>query len=350
MLYFLYKFVQNKIMFLKFLDILEKEIYNKPVVSRMDSKFKILISTIISARTKDETTEKVCEKLFLKVKDFEDLRKIDQKELEELLYPAGFYREKAKRLKELANIMKQFGDVIPNNLEDLIKLPGVGIKTATLYLSLAEKIDEICVDTHVHRITNRWEFVDTLTPEETYYELKKKLPKKYWKKINDLLVIFGKTVCKPFNPDCNNCKFKTFCPYFLKWSYFYDVLNKYGFNEGIKNEKGTYVLHLYLKKNKNILIGKKKIFFKKGHYFYVGSAYGKTINLQNRINRHLKKEKNKHWHIDYFLEYANIKKVYTTSLKCEKEICKDLAFLDFIKDFGNSDDNKNPSHLFYIKP
>ena len=337
-------------MFEKFLKSLEKEIQTKPVVSKMDSKFKILISTIISARTKDEVTEKVCEKLFSKVKNFEDLRKIDQRELESLIYPAGFYKEKVKRLKELANTMKQYNDEIPDNLEELIKLPGVGIKTATLYLSLAEKKDEICVDTHVHRITNRWNFVNTLTPEETYFELKKKLPKEYWKKINNLLVIFGKTVCKPLDPDCGDCKFKLFCPYFLKWSYLYDILYKYGFMEEIKESEGTYVLHLYLKENKNILIGKRKIFFRKGHYFYVGSAYGKTINLKTRIERHLRKDKNKHWHIDYFLEFANVRKVYTTTLKCEKEVCKDLSFLDFIKGFGNSDDNENDSHLFYIKP
>ncbi len=337
-------------LFLKFLERLENEIQTKPVVSKMDTKFKILVSTIISARTKDEITEKVCEKLFLKVQSFEDLRKVDQKYLENLIYPAGFYREKAKRLKELSEIMKQFNDKIPNKLEDLVKLPGVGIKTAALYLSLAEKIDEICVDTHVHRITNRWDFVNTSTLEETYFELKKKLPKKYWRKINDLLVVFGKTVCKPLNPDCNNCKFKSFCPYFLKWSYFYDVLNKYDFVEGVKEEKGTYVLHLYLKENKNILVGKRKFSFRRGHYFYVGSAYGKTVNLETRIKRHLSKEKNKHWHIDYLLEYANIRKVYTTPLKCEKNVCKDLSFLEFIKDFGNSDDIENPSHLFYIKP
>ena len=336
-------------MFIKFLNRLDREIKIKPVVSRMDKKFKILISTILSARTKDEITEKVCEKLFSKIKDFEDLRKIDLKELENLIYPVGFYREKAKRLKELAEVMKKHNNEIPNSLEELVKLPGVGIKTATLYLSLAEKQDEICVDTHVHRISNRWNFVDTVTPEETYYELKKKLPKEYWRKINDLLVIFGKTVCKPVVPDCDNCKFKATCPYFLRWSSFYDILNKYKFKEGIKFETGTYILLMYLKENKNIIIGKRKIFFRKGYYIYVGSAKGRSANLKNRISRHLSKEKKKHWHIDYLLEHVNINKVFTSPLFCEKEVCKDLSFLDSVKNFGNSDDKENDSHLFYIK-
>jgi len=329
--------------------------FQTPVVELIEAQtkdpFKILITTLLSARTKDQTTSAVVTRLFQQIDTYGDLKKYSLEELEKMIYPVGFYRNKAKYLQKMPYVLEEkFNGIVPETIDQLCELPGVGRKTANLVRAIAFKKPAICVDIHVHRICNRWDFVNTSTPEETYFELKKKLPKEYWRKINDLLVIFGKNICKPLNPNCDGCKFKSFCPYFLKWSYFYDILNKYGFTEGIKESKGTYILHLYLRENKNILIGKRKIFFRKGHYFYVGSAYGKTINLKTRIERHLRKDKNKHWHIDYFLEFANVRKVYTTSLKCEKEVCKDLNFLDFIEGFGNSDDNENDSHLFYIKP
>jgi len=339
-----------------FLDQLSRDLDKKPVVSKMNSKFKILISTILSARTKDEVTEKVSERLFKRVTSFEDLNNISQEELESLIYPVGFYKQKAKRLKELAKIIiTKYGGEIPKSIDELTKLPGIGLKTATLYLSLAENDDEICVDTHVHRICNRFEFVDTKFPEETYYELKKKLPKRYWNRINDLLVVFGQTICKPKKPLCVLCKYKSICPYYEKLNKFESLLDKYSFRKvsksNIPREKGTYILKIYLKENRNILIGKRKLFFEKGYYFYVGSAFGSNINLYNRINRHLSNSKKKHWHIDYFLEYANIESVYVSHLRCESDVAKELEnIFKPIFNFGNSDDKSSKSHLFYLKP
>ena len=175
--------------------------------------FKILVSTILSARTKDEVTKIATERLFSKIKNVYDLQKLDEKEIEELIYPVGFYRNKAKLLKKLANVLiEEFGGKVPQRIEDLTKLPGVGRKTANLVLILGFNKDGICVDTHVHRIVNRWGYVKTKIPEETEMELRKKLPKKFWKRINTLLVSFGQNICKPVSPKCSVCGLKDICP------------------------------------------------------------------------------------------------------------------------------------------
>lgn len=199
-------------------NILKKEIvnYNVPIVDLMKARgnntFNILIATILSARTKDETTAKAVSKLFLKVKDFEDLEKIELKELERLLYPVGFYKTKAKHLKKLAvMIRKEFNNKIPSEIDDLIKLPGVGRKTASLVMTAAFDKHAITVDTHVHRIMNRFGYVKTKTPYETEMALRKKLPKKYWKNINYFLVSFGQTICSPISPHCSKCPVRKYC-------------------------------------------------------------------------------------------------------------------------------------------
>ncbi len=344
---------------MELLEILKKRTNKNAVVTDIakdKDPFKILISTIISARTKDEVTEEVSKKLFKVINSVEDILKIDDKKLEELIYPAGFYRVKAKKIKELAKILiDKYNGKVPDSMEELLKLPGVGRKTANLVLSLAFDKDGICVDTHVHRICNRWEIVDTETPEETEMVLRKKLPKKYWKDINNLLVVFGREICN-VRPKCNICydEIKEICPYYKKLKYFNEILKKYEFKKvskkKIPNEKGTYILKIKLKDGRKIKFGKNEVFFKKGIYFYVGSAYGSTVNLKNRIERHLKDEKKYHWHIDYLLKYGKVEEIYITNKKVECLVAKDLAkMFKSIKGFGCSDCSCS-SHLFYFKP
>jgi len=196
----------------KVYDILKKEVinYNVPVVNiiqvQTKDPFKVLITTILSARTKDEVTYLAAKKLFSKIKNIKDLEKISKKDIEKLIYPVGFYTTKAKNLKLLPKILKkEFNNIIPNTVEELIKLPGVGRKTANLVVTIAFDKHAICVDTHVHRIMNRLGYIKTKTPHETEMRLRKKLPKKYWKTINSILVAFGQNTCKPISPFCSKC-------------------------------------------------------------------------------------------------------------------------------------------------
>ncbi|MCX8029596.1 MAG: endonuclease III [Brevinematales bacterium] len=177
--------------------------------------FQILVSTILSLRTKDEVTYPVASKLFQNLKTPEDFAKAEVKDIEKLIYPVGFYRNKAKILKEISKILiDKYNGKVPSNIEDLTSLPGVGRKTANLVLSVAFGIDAICVDTHVHRISNRIGLVKTKTPEETEFKLMEIIPKQHWRKINYLMVAFGQTICKPRNPLCNKCNIKNMCNYY----------------------------------------------------------------------------------------------------------------------------------------
>ncbi|MEJ5173296.1 MAG: endonuclease III [Hydrogenothermaceae bacterium] len=202
----------------KIFEILNKEYqkWNAPVIQFMaqngDDPFKILVSTILSLRTKDEVTAKASERLFNVVKFPKDLLKLTEKEIENIIYPVGFYRNKAKVLKEVAKeLIQNYNGKVPDNLEDLLKLKGVGRKTANLVLSAAYKKPAICVDTHVHRISNRLGFVKTKDPHQTEFELMKVIPKRYWQDINRLFVAFGQTICKPIKPTCDECPIKDFC-------------------------------------------------------------------------------------------------------------------------------------------
>jgi len=202
------------------MDILRREIekFRKPIVEVFSRKnpdpFKILVATLLSARTKDTITAKVIDKLFGVVNGPEDFIKIDEERLATLIYPIGFYRQKAKHLKELSRqLLEKYNGKVPDTIEELITLPGVGRKTANLVLILGFNKDAICVDTHVHRIVNRWQYVNTKTPEETEMELRKKLPKKHWKEINRILVTFGQNICTPVNPKCESCPINKICPY-----------------------------------------------------------------------------------------------------------------------------------------
>lgn len=176
--------------------------------------FKVLIATILSQRTKDEKTKIAEEKLFKEISSPHDALNIPVEKIEELIKDVGFYKTKAKRIKEISKILvEKYNGKVPENIDDLLKLKGVGRKTANCVLLFAYKKNAIPVDTHVHRISNRIGLVSTKTPEETEIQLRK-IPEKYWKFINYLFVQHGQKVCNPKNPKCNECKISKICDYY----------------------------------------------------------------------------------------------------------------------------------------
>ena len=177
--------------------------------------FSILIGTILSARTKDESTTKVVKQLFGKYKTPKDLANAKLKDVEKIIKPIGFFHVKSKRIIDVAKIINsKYKGNVPNNLDDLVELPGVGRKTANCVLVYAFEKPAIPVDIHVHRISNRLGLVKTKTPEETETALMKKIPKKFWLDINDTFVMYGQNICKPISPMCNVCKIKKNCKYY----------------------------------------------------------------------------------------------------------------------------------------
>jgi len=204
--------------FAKALDILETEYpkWKAPVLDLIalntHDPFRILISTIISLRTKDQVTTVASRKLYAVADTPAEIAKLSVEKIEQLIYPAGFYHTKAKQIKEICRILvNDYDSSVPHTMEELLSFKGVGRKTANLVLALGFNIPAICVDTHVHRITNRLGYVKTSVPEETEFALRKKLPEKYWLRINTLMVAFGQTICIPTIPRCPICKL-TFCP------------------------------------------------------------------------------------------------------------------------------------------
>ncbi len=173
--------------------------------------FKVLVATILSSRTKDEVTSQAAKRLFDRVKNPEDLEQLSVSEIEKLIYPVGFYRVKARNLARLPSALKEVGGKVPDTMEELLKLPGVGRKTANLVLSRAFGKPAICVDTHVHRLVNMWGFVHSKTPEQTEDALKKLLPLHLWSQVNPTLVAFGQKVCKPKSPRCTCCPLSSWC-------------------------------------------------------------------------------------------------------------------------------------------
>jgi len=172
--------------------------------------FRILIGTILSARARDEVTEFIAEELFKKYKNAKQLSKAKQKDVEKIIKPIGFYRNKAKNVIAAAKAVDGLGKV-PDEEKGLLALPGVGRKVAGCVLVYAFKKDAIPVDTHVHRISNRLGLVKTKTPEKTELALVEKVPRRYWQDVNDLLVHHGKTICKPITPLCGKCKIEKYC-------------------------------------------------------------------------------------------------------------------------------------------
>lgn len=175
--------------------------------------YKVLVATILSARTKDETTAKAAARLFREAPDLAGLAALSEEHLARLIFPVGFYKNKAGFLARLPGVLaREFGNRIPDAVEPLTRLPGVGRKTANLVVAVAFKKPAICVDTHVHRIMNIWGYVATKTPLETEMALREKLPPQHWLTINSTLVAFGQGTCRPVAPHCDRCVIAEYCP------------------------------------------------------------------------------------------------------------------------------------------
>jgi len=187
-----------------------EEYRNRP---KADAPWAILVSTILSLRTKDEVTRVRSKALLEKAPGPKELILLGEEETARLAYPAGFYRNKARHLQKIAAILlEKYQGQVPRDMEALLGLPGVGRKTANLVLTEAFDIDGICVDIHVHRISNRLGWVSTKDPLATEIALREELPRKYWKRINNLLVLYGQNVCRPISPFCSSCKISEYCP------------------------------------------------------------------------------------------------------------------------------------------
>lgn len=182
------------------------------VAERSRDPYQVLVSCLLSLRTKDTTTEGATERLFRLARTPEDMVKLSTRVIREAIYPVGFYRTKAETLKEVSrSLIERFGSSVPDRMEDLLSLKGVGRKTANLVLTLGFGKYGICVDIHVHRISNRLGYIRTKTPEETESALRRKLPRKYWIIFNDLLVPFGQNLCRPISPFCSRCPVSSHC-------------------------------------------------------------------------------------------------------------------------------------------
>lgn len=179
------------------------------------SPLGILIGTILSARTRDENTSAVVKDLFSRYKTARELARARLSDVEKIIKRTGFYRVKARRIIEVAAIIdSKYKGKVPQTLEELVALPGVGRKTANCVLVYAFDKPAIPVDTHVHRISNRLGLVQTKTPEETEAELMDRIPKKHWLRINDIFVMYGQNICKPISPMCEVCQVRKFCKYY----------------------------------------------------------------------------------------------------------------------------------------
>ena len=192
---------------------------NAPVLTiknlTKNNRFKVLVFAFLSTRTKDEKTIEATRKLFSIIKGPKDLDNISVEQLEKILYGVGFYKTKAKRLKELAKTLcLKYACKVPESFEQLITMPGIGRKVANVYLADALNKDVIAVDVHVHRISNRLGLVQTKTPEQTEQELKKIVKKKLWNRVNIAMVAYGQTICKPIGPLCKECPLKRSCKYY----------------------------------------------------------------------------------------------------------------------------------------
>jgi endonuclease III len=190
--------------------------WQTPVVTLIaeasDSPFKVLISCILSLRTQDSTTAQASRRLFALADSPETMVRLTAKKIEQAIFPVGFYRTKANTILEICrSLTEKYSGRVPDEIDELIKFKGVGRKTANLVVTLGYNKPGICVDTHVHRISNRWGYVKTATPEKTEVALRQKLPKQYWIEYNDLLVSFGQQLCRPISPLCSQCPVAKYC-------------------------------------------------------------------------------------------------------------------------------------------
>jgi len=178
----------------------------------VDRPFETLVSTILSLRTKDKVTGEAARRLLSRAPTPEAIAALPVTTIEKLIYPVGFYRTKARNLKATCRVLlAQHRGLVPRSMDNLLQLPGVGRKTANLVLTVGHDDYGICVDTHVHRISNLWGYVRTKTPDESEFALRKKLPRRYWKTYNDLLVTFGQNLCVPVSPWCSRCPVALYC-------------------------------------------------------------------------------------------------------------------------------------------
>lgn len=174
--------------------------------------FHILISTLLSLRTKDAVTAAASQRLFALADTPQAMLRLTPRQIERAIYPVGFYRIKARNILRVCRaLIEQYDGRVPDDIDVLLKLPGVGRKTANLVITLGYGQPGICVDTHVHRITNRWGYVRTKTPEQTEMALREKLPRAYWIEINDELVALGQNICHPTSPKCSICPVRAYC-------------------------------------------------------------------------------------------------------------------------------------------
>jgi endonuclease-3 len=208
--------IQNKFPIDKAIKILRGEMpkYQTPIVSLFShSPFRVLISTLLSLRTKDATTSKACTQLFAIADTPEKILATPLQELERLIFPVGFYKVKARTLHHVCKeLLAEYGGKVPPDLEKLLAIKGIGRKTANLVITVGFNKPGICVDIHVHRISNRWGYIHTKTPDESEFELRKTLPLKYWIEYNDLLVTYGQNLCLPVSPFCSRCPLAIYCP------------------------------------------------------------------------------------------------------------------------------------------
>ena len=184
------------------------------VVARDSNRdpFRILISCLLSLRTKDKTTREASARLFELAHQPATMLTLALQKIERVIYPVGFYRTKAKSIHAICRrLLDVYGGTVPNSIEELVTLAGVGRKTANLVVTVGYGKPGICVDIHVHRISNRWGYVRTKTPEETEQALRRKLPTPHWITFNDLLVPYGQNLCQPVSPFCSTCKIREFC-------------------------------------------------------------------------------------------------------------------------------------------
>jgi endonuclease III len=203
----------------RFVEILKEHYksWDAPVITLMShegaSPYQVLISTLLSLRTRDEVTAEASRRLFALAKDPEAMLELGEETIAKTIYPVGFYPTKAKRILEISRmILDRFNGIVPDEIDPLLTLPGVGRKTANLVLVEGYHKDAICVDTHVHRISNRIGYVKTANPDKTEMALRKKLPRQYWVTYNEMLVAFGQIICRPISPFCSRCPVEGICP------------------------------------------------------------------------------------------------------------------------------------------
>lgn len=182
------------------------------VAKESQDPFRILIACVLSLRTKDRTTAEASRRLFALASDPAGMLRLPVSKIQRAIYPVGFYRTKSKQLRAISKrLLDHYGGAVPDSIDELLTLPGVGRKTANLVVTVGYGKPGICVDIHVHRISNRWGYVKTVTPAQTEQVLCRKLPAEYWITFNDLLVPFGQNICQPVSPYCSRCRLTQYC-------------------------------------------------------------------------------------------------------------------------------------------